>query len=98
MRANFGPNHNLLYRRACILAANEKQRIDTSGRQVSSVIVQCVTGVLDMYLGETEPDGLPDYRFQPGMGPQQIWLTEAVYLFVVHSTAGCRARVQLLGR
>ena len=81
---------------ALILAAGASQRIDTSNRQISTLIVQCTTGVLDIYLSEGT-SGPPDFRFQSGQGPQQVWLPLNNYVITAFAPIATQAVVRVIG-
>ena len=79
-----------------ILAQGQSQRIETRNRSISSLIVQCATGALDIYVGEVGGP-LPDFRFQAGLGPQQIWLPLNNYVITAVAPIAVQAVVRIIG-
>jgi hypothetical protein len=78
------------------MAKGDMQRIDTSNRLINTLIVQCITGALDIYVGEGT-SGPPDFRFQSGLGPQQIWLPLNNYVITAAAPIAVQAVVRVIG-
>src|SRR5438105_11492614 len=69
------------------LGAGESKRIEVASQYFCSLIVQAITGVLDVYLSDNS-NGLammPDFRFQSGTGPQQVYFHSSDYYLSVHN-------------
>jgi hypothetical protein len=64
-------------RRTINLAAGEMLRVDAPVNPVHEVVVQCHTGVLDMWVGDFAAAGSnPDWRFRPGWPPEKVPMQE----------------------
>ncbi len=65
-----------------VLVAGGSQRLEIASQEFCSIICQVLTGTLDVCLSDSA-ETVGDFRFQSGLGPQQIWLPYADYVVSV---------------
>ena len=69
-----------------VLAIGGKQRLEVASQRFCSLIVQVTTGALDVCLSDSA-ETQPDFRFQAGLGPQQVWVPYEDYTLSVSNPA-----------
>lgn len=93
IRERHVPPPQMLIKTVTLDAVGAEDTLDTQSRSVSWLLIQCFTGILDIYIGEGGA-AVPHMRYEPTPFPVVVPVSVRPYKFTLRAvTAGTSATV-----